>query len=406
MKKICIIGATISGNKGAESMVHSAVENIGNEIPDAFFYLFTYYPKQDRKKNKNLNLKICSGTPLKLAIVYPSFSVICLLLPFFKSHFKKIDNDFFILLESDLIIDMGGVSFVDGREKYLAFNIACILVPILFRKRIIKYSQALGPFNNPINRFFAKMLLPKINHIIARGKITYCNLKSIGLKNTLIGADAAFTLKISNSSYKIASNYIDDNFQKKMIIGIAPSSVIEESCEDIGIDYTSIISNFINYLIEDENYHVIIIPHSIRKYTTKRKNNDLLVSRKIHEKVSSKKCCILIADDLSAEVLRVLISHCNYFIASRFHAMVSSLSMSVPTIVCGWSHKYLEVLQMFEMEDYAFDYTKLDTMMLINMFKKLKEDHQKIKEKFEKFLPNVDNSARINCEIAKSLLMT
>ena len=80
---------------------------------------------------------------------------------------------------------MGGVSFVDGREKYLAFNIACILVPILFRKRIIKYSQALGPFNNPINRFFAKMLLPKINHIIARGKITYCNLKSIGLKKTL-----------------------------------------------------------------------------------------------------------------------------------------------------------------------------------------------------------------------------
>jgi polysaccharide pyruvyl transferase WcaK-like protein len=405
MKKICIIGATISGNKGAESMVYSAVQNIGNEIPDAIFYLFTYYPKQD-KKNKTLNIKICSGTPVKLAIVYPTFSLICLLLPFFKSHFKKIDKDFFILLESDLIIDMGGVSFVDGREKYLPFNIACILVPILIRKRSMKYSQALGPFNSPINCFFAKMLLPKINYIIARGNITDCNLKSIGLKNTLIGADGAFTLKISNSSYKIASDYIGDHFRKKMIVGIAPSSVIEESCEDIGIDYTSIVSNFINYLIEDEDCHVIIIPHSIRKYTTKRKNNDLLVSRKIHEKVSSKKCCLLIADDLSAEVLRVLISYCNFFIASRFHAMVSSLSMSVPTIVCGWSHKYLEVLQMFEMEDYAFDYTKLDILVLITMFKKSKEEHQKIKEKFEKFLPNVVNSARINCEIAKSLLMT
>ncbi len=406
MKKICIIGATISGNKGAESMFHSAVQNIGNEIPDAFFYLFTYYPKQDRKKNNALNIQICSGTPLKLGIVYPSFSVICLLLPFFKSHFKKIDKDFFTLLESDLVIDMGGVSFVDGREKYLAFNIACILVPILFRKKIIKFSQALGPFNNPINRFFAKILLPRINHIIARGKITYSNLKSIRLNNAIIGADAAFMLNISNSSYKIANDYIGDNFRKKMIIGIAPSTVIEKSCENIGIDYSSIISEFIDYLIECENCHVIIIPHSIRKYTTKRKNNDLLVSRKIHEKVSSKNCCILISDDLSAEVLRVLISYCNYFIASRFHAMVSSLSMSVPTLVCGWSHKYLEVLQMFEMEDYTFDYTKLDTMMLIDMFTSLKENHQKITAKFEKFLPNVINSARINSEIAKNLLMT
>lgn len=404
MKRVCMIGATISGNKGAESMFRSAVQNIGREIPDSLFYLFSYYPSRDRKINEYSNVIICSGTPFKLTLIYPLFGFICMLLPFLKNIFGKIDKDFLALSESDLIIDLAGISFVDGREKYLVFNIACIIFPVLFRKKVIKYSQALGPFNNRLNRFLARIFLPRIDCIIARGEITYNNLRSIGLDKTIIGADSAFSMEISKSSYKTAEGYLHPDFREKVLVGISPSSVIDNSCRKMGVNYSSIMTDFINYLIEEKEYRVAIIPHSILKYSMKSKNNDLLVSRKIHDAVNNKGSCLLIADELNAEILRVLISYCDYFVASRFHAMVSSLSMRVPTIVCGWSHKYLEVLTMFKMEDYAFDYKNLNKKMLTDRFEMLENDQNAIKEKYEQFLPQVVISARNNHMAAKNLL--
>jgi len=406
MKKISLIGATISGNKGSESMFQSAVQNIAKEIPDSVFYLFSYYPDRDSKLNTNKNVVVCSGTPLKLLIVYPLFGIASRLLSTIHvvPTFRRVDTDFAELLDSDLVIDLGGISFVDGREKYLPFNIACIVTPILLGKRIIKYSQALGPFNNPFNWFFARLLLPKLDCIIARGEISRLNLEALGLNNIVMGADSAFDLKIGDTAYLHAKKYLNPELKKKIIVGISPSSVIEQSCERLNFNYQQIMADFINYLIAEEDCNVLIIPHSVRKYTLKRKNNDLVVCRRIQNLVKHQNRCILIADELNAEELRAIISYCNFFIASRFHAMVSSLAMKVPTCVCGWSHKYQEVLRMFDMEEYTFDYKQLDTAILIDMFHKLRSDEDRIKKKFDLHLPEVIISSGINAAMAKNLL--
>ncbi len=387
-------------------MFQSAVQNIAHEIPDSVFYLFSYYPDRDSALNTNKNVVVCSGTPLKLATVYPFFGIASRLLSIvhIRPTFRRVDTDFAELLDSDLVVDLGGISFVDGREKYLPFNIACIFTPILLGKPVMKYSQALGPFKNPVNRFFARLFLPKLDCIVARGEITYSNLETLGLNNIVMGADSAFALKTGDRAYQHVQEYLNPEFKKKIIVGISPSSVIEQSCERLDINYPQIMADFINFLITREDCNVLIIPHSVRKYTLKRKNNDLVVCRRIQDLVKHQNRCILIADELSAEELRAIISYCNFFIASRFHAMVSSLAMKVPTCVCGWSHKYLEVLCMFEMEEYAFDYKKLETTVLIDMFHNLQSNEKCIKKKFDLHLPEVCESARINATMAKNLL--
>ena len=387
-------------------MFQSAVQNIAHEIPDSVFYLFSYYPDRDSALNTNKNVVVCSGTPLKLATVYPLLGIASRLLSIvhIRPTFRRVDTDFAELLDSDLVVDLGGISFVDGREKYLPFNIACIFTPLLLGKRVMKYSQALGPFKNPVNRFFARLLLPKLDCIVARGEITYSNLETLGLNNIVMGADSAFALKTGDWVYQHVQEYLNPEFKKKIIVGISPSSVIEQSCERLDINYPQIMADFINFLITREDCNVLIIPHSVRKYTLKRKNNDLVVCRRIQDLVKHQNRCILIADELSAEELRAIISYCNFFIASRFHAMISSLAMKVPTCVCGWSHKYQEVLRMFEMEEYAFDYKKLETTVLIDMFHNLQSNEKYIKKKFDLHLPEVCESARINATMAKNLL--
>jgi len=405
MVEISIIGATISGNKGAESMFLSGLQGIKNYIPEAKINLFTYYPEIDKRFNNHSNVTICDGTPLTLGVIYPSLAIIYtamrkLHLP---TSFIEKQSAFAALARSDLVIDMAGISFVDGREKYLPFNIACTLAPILLKKKILKYSQALGPFKNPVNRFCAKLILPRINCVIARGDITMQHLAEIGLTNIDLAADAAFSLHISKRAFVATEEYIRGDFYEKKIVGISPSSVIENYCKQNDINYPRIIADFIDYLTDCE-YNVLLIPHSIRKNTLKRKNNDLIVSREIQELVQDKHSCILIADELGAEELRAIIGRCDYFIASRFHAMVSALAMKVPTIVCGWSHKYIEVLKMFQLEDCAFDYKDLDLDIMVSKFNALVYSQELIKSKLERYLPDVIRSSEKNALIAKNLL--
>lgn len=406
MVEISIIGATITGNRGSESMYQSAIQNISAIYPDAVFNLFTYYPKKDQLENENNNVRILSGTPLNLAFVITPLSIVYRILRMFRlpTSILEKNKEISSLIKSDLIIDMAGISFVDGREKYLPFNVACVLPPLIINKKIVKYSQAMGPFNNHVNRILAKLILPQLNVIIARGEITKANLETLDLKNVVLASDAAFSMNVQGDIHNNVKEYLEDTLFEKTVLGISPSSVIESYCDENNIDYIKLMADFTNYVINYKDINVIIIPHSIRKYSQKRKNNDLIVCRNIHNKIKNKNKCILISDELTAEELRAIISCCDLFFASRFHAMISALSMKVPTLVCGWSHKYLEVLSMFELDEYAFDYKNLNIDILIKNFENMLEQKEIIREKLDSSLPDVITSSKKNAEIVRNLL--
>ena len=54
MKKIVITAGTLSGNRGAEAMVTTCIQQIRNYFPNAIICIATYYPKEDLKELKNL----------------------------------------------------------------------------------------------------------------------------------------------------------------------------------------------------------------------------------------------------------------------------------------------------------------------------------------------------------------
>ena len=47
-------------------------------------------------------------------------------------------------------------------------------------------------------------------------------------------------------------------------------------------------------------------------------------------------------------------------VTSRFHAMISGLATSTPTVVVGWSHKYREVLDDFGLSSLGLDSSALN----------------------------------------------
>jgi polysaccharide pyruvyl transferase WcaK-like protein len=79
--------------------------------------------------------------------------------------------------------------------------------------------------------------------------------------------------------------------------------------------------------------------------------------------------------------------------------MIGALEKKVPVLLIGWSHKYKEVLDMFEIGNYATDYKKLDLNNLIKEFERLEDEYSDVKNKIAKNLPKVKESSYKNIEI-------
>lgn len=399
--KFTIIGSTFTGNKGAAAMLESSIQTLSAKYDDAEFVLLSISPKADKKLNPYKNVKVMSAKPLYLGLVINPVSILYRLLPFMRGIFAKISPEVKELHESAALLDEGGITFSDGREKYLIFNVATILPAMILGTKVIKISQALGSFKNPINRFVSKLILPKVTLIISRGDRTHEFLEGLNLTNIKRGADFAFSLDMTDSSKKEAEAYIKEknnifeNNQK--VVGISPSVVVKGQMDKANMDYIKITADFLNGLIA-KGYSIALVPHSVRLNTTKTHNNDLPLTKELYELINDKGKVLLIDDELDSQQLRYIIGKCDYFIASRFHAMISSLAMQVPTMVVGWSHKYGEVLKMFDMQDYVMNYKETSVEKLNNVFEELLKNESAIKDKFskhwtevkEKSLKNVD----------------
>ena len=371
-RKITILATNFAGNKGAAAMLKSIVRNLDAEYESLTYDLLSVYPKSDRAENPFKNLKVISCKPQEIIFIGFSLAILFYIFKWFKPV-KKILLKYKILkslYRADLVVDAAGISFVDSRGfVMITYNFICMATPLLLGKTIVKYSQALGPFNTFWNRILVKIVLPKIHMICARGKITKSHLDSLKLTNTTICADGAFSLPDDLEAEKrIEAIMKGDSFYGKKIVSVSLSSIVDKYCTRTGIDYKNIMSSFIDYLIEEKKYGVLIIANSARKGTAKSHNNDLIVCQLIFDRVRNKEGCRWYDDIFTPEELRVFTGFSYLMVASRFHAMIGALHEKVPVFLVGWSHKYREVLDMFSLGENAIDYIQLSLEKMIIEF--------------------------------------
>jgi polysaccharide pyruvyl transferase WcaK-like protein len=268
-----------------------------------------------------------------------------------------------------MLICLAGVSFVEGRTKFLPFNIATILPALFLGVPVIKLSQALGPFSGFINRITAKVFLNRCTKIFTRGRYTHDHVKK------LLGAnlnyeradDIAFLFK---PKYCLSSpcQGLEEGLFKlkklrsngKLVIGVCPSVVVAKRAQKSGWDYAQSVAQLIDNLA-NKGYAVALYPNATRgEDMDKAHNNDLPLLDSIESKLSSetKEKLVKFTGSLNAAQIHQIINACEANLVSRFHAMVAALSSGIPVLVIGWSHKYLEVMERFGQGDMVIDYKR------------------------------------------------
>ena len=400
---IGITAADFAGNKGAAAMLQSILVNTQKEHPDADYKLFSVYPSEDRQQNTYSNLEIVSCKPEQIIFIAFPLAVLFFLLKWIRPVRSLLLKNKILkgIYACDFIVDAAGISFVDSRGFVMnTYNFICAATPTLLGRKVIKVSQALGPFNRFWNRLWAKMVLPKLDRVCARGSITESYLTGLGLENIELCADIAFSMQDSPDADRSVESIKAKSpaFWEHDVVSVSISSVVNKYCIKNDIDYAGIMKQFILHL-NQKGYGVLIIANAARKGSLKSKNNDLVICQKVYDSLDNKDACIWYPEEFTPEIIRSLISQTKILIASRFHAMIGALEKGVPVLLIGWSHKYKEVLDMFDIGSYALDYKQLKFKDLVDEFARLESEYNQVRQKIEINLPAVKKSSYRNIEI-------
>lgn len=359
--RIAIIGAALSANKGAAAMVESVMARLPNEMGDCHFDILTTYPDADASRvPEGVDAAVVGLQPLRLALV--EFPIACLALvartlriPLFWVRSRGCRS----MLDSSVVVDVAGISFADGRGfAIVVYNALMTGVPLLLGVPTVKAAQALGPFQSIPNKWLAPLVLRRVKTVCARGARTREHLDSLGGVNAVDVADLAFSLDEAAglpSAVSTAIGSIDSNF-----IVVMPSAVVKGIFESTGGNYVSAMASLVSEIRSKTGRSVVIAPHSYRAGLPEGRMNDGPVCREVAEACAGDSQVLGLDSDLTAGELRHLVALGSVLVTSRFHAMISGLATSTPTVVVGWSHKYKEVLDDFGLSSLGLDSSALN----------------------------------------------
>jgi colanic acid/amylovoran biosynthesis protein len=390
--RIATLGAALSANRGAASMLQAVIDN----VPDARFSVLTTFPADDRDEPHDDRATIVSAEPLELALLLWPLGLLIALLRVCRLPWRWlcVRPALRHLRDADLVVDVAGISFADGRGiPIVVYNALMTSLPLLLGRPTVKLSQAMGPFRSPINRTLARLVLPRLDAVCARGTGTEAHCAELGLTNVVPAADLAFTMA-SPPARAFAPP----------TVGFAPSGVVHGYCEKAGIDYPALLAGVIDRLVAERDVDVVVFPHSSRRRVTGGRMDDRPVCRLVFERTRPTDRVTLVDEPLDHHELRALIAGCELLVTSRFHAMISALATTTPVLVVGWSHKYREVLDELGLEGCEVDWRAADSDVVFDRTTDLLARRDQVRATIAAALPAVQARSARNYEVVESTL--
>ena len=421
MTKILFIGTSFA-NRGSGAMLISTSRTLKHFIQDADFTMTSLYPEIDFRQCWKYNIKmidIVQHDKKKRTFLFRLFRF-GLCYTFYPLRFvlwailykiglnvnRLMSERMRAFAEADIVVDLSGISFTDyfGAMNPIEHSYN-ILLSRLLKKPIVKYSQAMGPFESKLNRFLAKIFLPKVDLLVARGGITERYLREIGItKQIYVLADSAFLLQPA-SLKRVEEIFSDEGINKVeagQFIGISVNYNLYQWCksDDTENRYVTLMAKIADYLVEKLNATVVFVPHAI----SPSGHDDKFVIEKICQIIKNTHKIYAIKGDYDPMELKGIVGQFDLFLGARFHSIIASTSMHIPTVVIAWSHKYHEVMKMLGQEKYVCDYKTVTFNELVSKIEEVVVNKEKIETELKIKLEIAKESAMLNAKLVKELV--
>lgn len=227
--------------------------------------------------------------------------------------------------EIDVVLDASGFAYGDfwGRAKFVSRLGAPAAAWKAEGKKVIALPQAWGPFDTAGFAEAVKTGLARLDLVFARDRQSMAYLQAAGVTPEL-GPD--FTNLLAPALAPRHADLAGAGF-------IIPNSkMLEARGEAAREDYINFLARAVATL-QTVTDRVHILVHEGKK--------DRALADALNRRLPAPLQIVDPADPLDT---KAILAAAGALVSSRFHGLVSALSGGVPSLACGWSHKYEELL--------------------------------------------------------------
>jgi len=243
---------------------------------------------------------------------------------------------FGLAAQSDIsgVLDAAGFAYSDAfgpqrseREAKLARRWKRAGVPVIL------LPQAFGPFEKPEQARWSRELLESADLVFARDRQSFDHVAALSpAVNLKLSPDFTIGLKPRSSQSPVEGDFG----------AIVPNSKMVSHTGMSVQDYEKFLIDA-SRAIDRQGLRPVVVVHEF---------NDRGLAAVVARATGAE-----VFEHSDPLVLKSVLGRARVVVASRFHALVSSLSSSTPVVALGWSHKYTELLSDFGVEHWLTDGT-------------------------------------------------
>ncbi|WP_313087358.1 polysaccharide pyruvyl transferase family protein [Pseudomonas sp.] len=312
-------------NKGAELMLHAALQKLKSRYPDATFVMAPTTEKSDHPYRKLTQLGFFPKASLwRYGIQWGNLANLA---P------RQLREMYGVVLdkEVDVVIDAAGFAYSDQWGDEPSIELAQSAKAWARNgTRVILLPQALGPFTTEKIQAAMKTVVDNVDLVFARERVSYEHLTRLTGERDNVRQAPDFTNLISGV---LPADF--DVEQNRFCI-VPNCRMLDKTDQQTRDAYLPFLITCTRYLLEKGAKPFVLVHEG---------KGDLALAEQVSAAVGG----IPIVRESGPLEIKGILGACSGTLGSRFHGLVSALSQGVPALATGWSHKY----QML-FEDYGF----------------------------------------------------
>lgn len=401
--RVAVSGVSRTGNLGGIAMLLTVLQELKRRIPSIAINLLSINPALDNAAPPIPGIRIIPAHWSKLVAIYLPLA---LLAPFARRLWsadrilRRIPY-FKALHESQILVDISGIAFVDGRGPALTcYNLACFVPALMLNRPVCKLSQTIGPLRHRVNRAIAAWALNKCDVVVARGSRSAEALSSATRHRTSL-PDITFCLEVTSEAKSYADRFLAEAGIITPAAFISPSRVLEIEGARHGINVSEIFSGVISSL-QDEGVPVVLLAHSRADGISK--NDDVATCGTILTLLGARANRLVFVTPPGPIEARALIARADIFVGCRYHALVSAYASAIPSLAVSWNHKYRDLAEMFGCAEQLITAESLSLLQMRAKIEQLRKDRAEIRNRILARLPQVREGATRNFELVTQVI--
>ncbi len=362
-KNLLISGYYGFNNIGDESILRAVIDNLKSRVPEASITVLSQDPASTKEKYQVDSVDRRSILSILKALWY-----------------------------CDILISGGGSLLQDVTSKRSIFYYLFIMwAARLLRKKVLIYSQGIGPINSLINRKITCGILKRADGIVVRDDASREFLQEIGVtgKEILVTADPV--LRIPPADLGTGMAILEKEGFVRTTDKITVGFAIRE--RKLGSRFVDQLAIAMDRLRKEANVQLVLIPFHY--------SEDMGVIDELQHRLGGD-VCALRHKYLTDEMLSI-IGNMDLLVGVRLHALIHAAIMEVPMIGISYDPKINSFLHSIGLRAMCSIYD-FDADFFMEEFNRAWKDREKNRIKVSENMAALRKKLDANEEIIKDLL--